>query len=409
MTTEPKATYGALMRARGVPLLFGLSLAHVLGSSLQMFALSVVVYEQTGSAAWSSTAFAAGFLPQLLGGALLTSLADRLPARPVLVASAAIRAAVGLLLCLGDLSPAVAIGVVALMAVWAPLPQAVQSALVSRLLTGDLYVLGRSVFNVISYGAQLLGLALGGAVIAALGASTTFATAAGTQVVGMLAALAIPVTGLVKPEGRWRPGETWSGNLTLLRDRTVRHILLSWWVPITLLVGAEAIIVAYVGERGDSPDSAGLLLAAFPAGALLGDLVVGRWVSPEGRRRSVPWLFVLVGLPLVPLAWGPSTPATLLLFAVASAATAYQLGGQQDFLDALPEDRRGLAFGLLGTGMMTGQGIGPVAAGGLADLVGAAVTITVLGSLVVVAAVFLARLPQRTRPQPGLEHVFEAS
>ena len=397
MTTTPlpvaRATYGGLLRAPGVRLLFGLSLAHVLGSSLQMFALSVVVYEQTGSAAWSSAAFAAGFLPQLLGGALLTSLADRLPARPVLVVSAAVRVAVAVLLALGHLSAAWAIGLVAVVAVWQPLPQAVQSALVSRLLTGDLYVLGRSVFNVISYGAQLLGLALGGAVIAALGPATTFGTAAAIQLVGLLAALAIPVTGLVKPEGRWQPGETWSGNLALLRDPVVRHILLSWWVPTTLLVGAEAIIVAYVGEGGGSPDSAGLLLAAFPAGAALGDLVVGRWVSEAGRRRIVPVLFVLVGVPLVPLAWGPSTAATFALFALASAATAYQLGGQQAFLEAVPVDRRGLAFGLYGTGLMTGQGLGPVAAGSLADVVGAATTITVLGGLVLVAAVFLARLP----------------
>jgi MFS family permease len=69
----------ALLRSRGVAALFGISLANVLGTSLQIFALSVVVFQQTGSALWSSTAFAAGFLPQLLGGALLTSLADRLP------------------------------------------------------------------------------------------------------------------------------------------------------------------------------------------------------------------------------------------------------------------------------------------------------------------------------------------
>jgi hypothetical protein len=132
-----------------------------------------------------------------------------------------------------------------------------------------------------------------------------------------------------------------------------------------------------------------------PAGAAVGDLVVGRWVSEAARRRIVPVLFVLVGVPLVPLAWGPSTPVTLALFALASAATAYQLGGQQAFLEAVPEDRRGLAFGLYGTGLMTGQGLGPVAAGGLADLVGAATTITVLGGLVLVAAPFLARLPSR--------------
>src|SRR5581483_1718627 len=120
-------------------------------------------FHATHSALWSSTAFAAGFLPQLLGGALLTSLADRWNPRPVLLAGTAIRACSATVLAVGGLPPAAAIAVVAAVAVWQPVPSAVQSALVSRLLSGDLYVLGRSVFNLISSGAQLLGLAVGGA------------------------------------------------------------------------------------------------------------------------------------------------------------------------------------------------------------------------------------------------------
>ncbi|HEY7761954.1 MAG TPA: MFS transporter, partial [Actinomycetota bacterium] len=316
MTTEApapseSATYSQLLHAPGVPWLFALSLANVLGHSLQIFALSVLIYRQTGSAAWSSLAFAAGFLPQLVGGASLTSLADRWPPRPVLAASAAIRAAVVLLLALGDLSPGVAIGMVALFAMWQPVPQAVQSALVTQLLTGDLYVLGRSVFSLISSGAQLLGLALGGAVIAALGPSATFLVSAAIHLLGMPASLAIPSQGAgERPEGRWRLGETWSGNLRLLRNHAVRRILLSWWVPITLLVGAEALVVAYVGEWGGSPAQTGVFLAAFPAGAAVGDVVVGRWLSPGLRRRVVPWLYTLVGAALLPLVWYPGTIAT---------------------------------------------------------------------------------------------------
>jgi predicted MFS family arabinose efflux permease len=409
MTTEApapseSATYSHLLHAPGVPWLFALSLANVLGHSLQIFALSVLIYRQTGSAAWSSLAFAAGFLPQLVGGASLTSLADRWPARPVLAASAALRAVVALLLALGNLSPGVAIGIVALFAMWQPVPQAVQSALVTRLLVGDLYVLGRSVFSLISSGAQLLGLALGGAVIAALGPSATFLVAAAIHLLGMLASLAISLQGTGEPpEGRWRLGETWSGNLRLLRDHAVRRILLSWWVPITLLVGAEALVVAYVGEWGGSPAQTGVFLAAFPAGAAVGDVVVGRWLSPGLRRRVVPWLYTLVGAALLPLVWYPGTIATATCFAVASAATAYQLGSQQAFLDATPVDRRGLAFGLFGTGLMVGQGLGPVVAGALADVVGSGATMTVLGTTVLVSAVFLARLPPISPPAPDGE------
>lgn len=393
--TTLKPTYRQVLRSRGVPALFGLSLATVLGMSLQIFALSVLVYRQTHSPLWSSTAFAAGFLPQLLGGAFLTSLADRWPARPTLIISATVRAASALLLAVAQLPPLLAIGVVALVAIWQPLPTAVQSALVTRLLSGDSYVLGRSVFNLISSGAQLLGLAVGGALIAALGSSTTVGVAAAIQLLGLLAATTLP-TPATQPTtaGRWSPAETWRGNLTLLRNRAVRRILLSWWLPTTLLVGAESLVVAYVGERGGSAAPTGLLLAAFPVGAAVGDLVVGRWLSPGQRYRAVPWLFTAVGIALLPLAFHPGMPVAAGCFAAASAATGYQLGGQRAFLDAVPEARRGLAFGLFGTGLMTGQGLGPVLSGAAADRLGAGVTITLLGLTVVVAAIPLARLPR---------------
>jgi MFS family permease len=128
--------------------------------------------------------------------------------------------------------------------------------------------------------------------------------------------------------------------------------------------------------------------------------VVGRWLSPGPRRRVVPGLYTLVGAALLPLVWYPGTIATATCFAVASAATAYQLGSQQAFLDAAPADRRGLAFGLFGTGPTIGQALGPVFAGALADVVGSGARMTVLATTVLASAVFLARLPSIPRPFP---------
>jgi MFS family permease len=165
---EP-ATYTKLLANHAFMGLVAVQLANVLGQSLQIFALSVLIYAQTGSAFWSSAAFAAGFLPQLIGGALLTSLADRWPARPLIAFGAALRAASAALLAFTHVAPIVAISVVAAVAVISPVPSAAQSALVARLLTGELYILGRSTFNVLSSGGQLAGLSLGGAVVAGLG------------------------------------------------------------------------------------------------------------------------------------------------------------------------------------------------------------------------------------------------
>ena len=387
-------TYGRLLRTRGVPALFGLSLAGILGTSLQILALSVSVYERTGSPLWSSTAFAAGFLPQLVGGSVLTSLADRWPVRPVLAAGAVVRALSALALATGHLAPWQAITLVAAVAVVQPVPSAAQSATVARLLTGETYVLGRSVFNLISSGAQLLGLAVGGATVALVGTSAAFGIAAGIQVTGLLAVAAIPpVRHIEIPSTRWTPRETWTGNVELFRVPAVRRLLLSWWVPLTLLVAAESLVVAYVGEQGRSATPTGWLMAAFPAGAAVGDFVVGRWLTQNQRESSVPWLFVLVGIALLPLALDPVPAVAGVCFLAASAGMAYQLGGQNAYLGAVPEARRGLAFGLVGTGTMAGQGIGPLAAGWLADVGGAGHAIGAAGAGVLVAALFLARRP----------------
>jgi len=394
-TETSTVTYASLLRTRGVAAVFALALTLIVGTSLQILALSVYVYSETGSAMWSSMAFAAGFLPQLLGGTFLTSLADRWPARTVIVSGSVVRAMSAFVIAFGNPSPFAAIGIVAVAAVWQPVPLAAQSALLSRLITGDAYVLGRSVMSLISSGAQLLGLALGGAAVQWLGATGAFRITGGLQVVGMLFVLAIPAvwTGFTT-ERRWNLKETWRGNLGLLKDGPVRHLLLSWWLAPTLLVGAEALVVAYMGERDGTAAPTGLLLAAFPAGAAVGNLVVGRFFAEPARRRATPWLFALMSLPLLPLAWHPPFAVTWLCFALASAGMAYQLGGQQVFLAAVPDDRRGVAFGLYSTGLMGGQGIGPVVAGIVANVVGAGMTIAVLGAVILVAAVRYGPLPR---------------
>ncbi|WP_051511036.1 MFS transporter [Intrasporangium oryzae] len=389
-----RATYASLLRTRGVSALFGISLTTVIATSLQILALSVAVFQQTGSALWSTIAFAAGFLPQLVGGTLLTSLADRWPPRALLASGSVARAASAFVIAFGGLPPAASIAVVAVVAVWQPVPMAAQSTLLTRLVTGERYVLGRSVLGLISSGAQLLGLAAGGAAVQLLGATAAFAVAGLVSLLGLLPLLAIPRTsGAPGTAHRWRPAETWVGNGRLLRDPAVRRILVAWWLGPALLVGAEALVVPYVGEQRTAGMPAGLLLAAFPAGAAVGDLVVGRFLPDEVRRRSVPWLFALVGAPLLPLAWHPGLAVAWTCFALASVGMAYQLGGQQAFLAAVPETQRGLAFGLFSTGLMGGQGVGPVIAGIFADHIGAGLTMTALGLAILVAAARFGSVP----------------
>lgn len=65
---------------------------------------------------------------------------------------------------------------------------------------------------------------------------------------------------------------------------------------------------------------------------------------------------------------------------------AYGLGLQRPFLDALPQDGQGQAFGLLGSGSMTLQGVGPVRLGAAASGIGTGGAIALAGGAVVLTA-----------------------
>lgn len=398
------ARYGQVFAVGPFRALFGGTVLTIVATSLQMLGLSVLVYLATGSAWLSAVAYGAGFLPQVLGGVVLTSLADRLPTRPLIVTGCLIRAAVAVVLALVPLPVVAMIGLVAAAAALQPLFSAAQSALLPHILTGDRYVLGRSVLNLSSAGSQLAGLGVGGVLIAALGGHRALLGAAVAQLLaGLIFAIGLPGHRPPTTDGarRWRLGDTWRGNAQLLANPRIRAILLMWWIPPALLGGAESLVVPYVAENGAPPASAGWVLAAMPAGMFLGDLIVGRFCTPPTRERLVIPLLLLMGLPLLPLVAHLPLAGTAGLLGLASAGFAYQLGRQQAFLDAVPHQARGLAFGLNSTGIMTGQGLGPIAAGAVASSLNAGPTMALAGVAIIAAGLLLGSTSTRRRRRPG--------
>jgi predicted MFS family arabinose efflux permease len=180
-----------------------------------------------------------------------------------------------------------------------------------------------------------------------------------------------------------------AGNLELLADRTVRGLLLAQWLPAWFVTGAESLIVPYAGSLGLPPSAASPLLAATPAGMLLGDVIVGRFCRPAARRRLAFPLAAFMGVPLLALALRPPLPVTAVIMFACGFGFAYVLGVQQAFLDSLPDRLRGQAFGLNSTGMMTGQGFLPPVAGGLAAAVAAGPAMAVAGAATILAALLL--------------------
>jgi hypothetical protein len=96
-----------------------------------------------------------------------------------------------------------------------------------------------------------------------------------------------------------------------------------------------------------------------------------------------------MGLPLLALAFRPPLPVAGAVLFACGFGFAYALGIQQAFLDSLPARLRGQAFGLNSTGLMTGQGLFPPAAGGLASAFGAGAAMAIAGAATMAAALVL--------------------
>jgi MFS family permease len=385
--TDPnvrRPTYtDALRDARFRVLLTSRSLA-VVADSLRTVALSVLVFQTTGSAWLAAITYGISFLPQVLGGILLGSLAGRVPPRRLMVAGYATECGVAVVLSTPLLPVAADLALVFAVAVYTPILAGASNRLVAEvLLDEDVYVLGRSLSNIAASTAQVAGLAFGGLAVATLGPRPALLVAA----VAHLAAAVIVRVGLPQFPASSATGprslvrDSLLGNARLMRDREVRTLLLAQWLPPAFVVGAESLIIPYAASRGTPPDTAGVLLACIPAGMIVGNFAVGRLVRPAQWERVTIPLLVVLSVPLIGLAAYLPTWVTAGLLAVSGVGFAYGLGLQQRFLHAVAEPDRGIAFGLLSTGVMTLQGVGPIVFGGLAEVIGVDRSIAAAGGV----------------------------
>lgn len=311
MTTQERgATYTEVFANREFRVLFGSFALLVAGDQVKMLALSALVYARTGSPGLSAATYTLGFLPYIVGGTFLLSLADRIRPRVLMIIGELLRVVTCLLMAFAGLPVWAMLALVLATGLFSPVFGAARSALLPDLLPGDVFVLGRSVLSLTAAGSQIGGLAVGGGILAAAGpAGALTVTAALSAVAVVVLRLGLPdfparsaKAGNVGGGGAVR--ETLRVNRTLMVDARVRGLLLAQWLPISFVTGAEAMLVPYLGG------TAGIALAAASVGLAAGNLAVGRLVSPAGRERLALPLAVAAGVSLLvfvvqPEFWGP--------------------------------------------------------------------------------------------------------
>lgn len=357
--------------------------ALVAAGTAQSLALSVFVFDRTGSALLAAVALLAGVVPQLIAGVLLLSLADRIPARRLLAVWSLVRALVALTLAYQGLPVWLALTLVITTGLGGAVEMAARSALLVDVVPDGAYALGRSVINVTVGLMQVAGYAMGGTLVVAAGPTAGFLAAAGLAVVSSLTCIGLAHRP-ARAARRERSATTWRGTRSLLGDPSIRGTLLGHWLPNGLIVGAEALYVPYAGS------GAAALFVSAALGMACGDLIVGRFMDARTRARLVAPLYVLLALPYLAFAARPTGWIAVCLVGLASIGFGGTLGLNERLVDLLPSQLRGQGMGLAGSGTQGTQAIAAAAAGSLAELTHPSIAMTVMasGSLIATATLW---------------------
>jgi MFS family permease len=376
----------------------------VVGDQLARVALAVLVYHRTNSPLLTAMVYAITYLPWVVGGPLLGGLADRFPRRSVMITCDLLCAVLVALMALPG-APLGILFVLLFLVILLDSPfTAARSSLIADVLSDERYILASALGNLTFQTGLVLGFAAGGALVGTVGARQALLLDAAT----FLASAAIVWLGVRRrPAAAGRDGETvagWSTRLVaglrlVFGDPRLRALVVLAWLAAFYVV-PEGLAAPYAQELGGDAGTVGLVLAAGPAGVVIGGLVLSRLVRPARRLMLMVPLAYMSCVPLMFYALRPPTPVALALLVASGLGASYQLAANAAFVQSVPAASRGQAFGLAAAGLVAGQGLSIVIAGAIAELVPASTVIAGAGALGLLAVAAVSGVGRRLTASP---------
>jgi MFS family permease len=258
-----------------------------------------------------------------------------------------------------------------------------------RALLENVIVLNSITFNL----ARLVGPAIAGFVIAAVGPGWCFAVDATSYVAVLIALAGVRLPARVTRVHVTHPlADLREGVRYALRHPTLRRVL--FMVPVIGLVGfTHSILAPVFAEKSYHGDARtlGFLMSATGIGALLAGLRLTLRTAPTGLERIVSLGATIGGAGLVGIAFAPSFAWALPCFAAAGAGGVLVMASSNTLLQAtVDHDKRGRVMSLFAMGQSLFP-LGCLMAGAAASAFGAPVTIAVCGAVCLAAATGFAR------------------
>jgi Major Facilitator Superfamily len=343
------------------------------GDAMARAAVTALVYQRTGSALLAASTFAISYLPWIGLGSLLAAVAERYPYRRTMVICDLVRmVTIGLVAVPGMPVPAL-LGLLFLTALFDPPFKAARSALAPMILSGDRFVVGLSLMETAAQLALIVGYLAGGTVA---GYNPRLAVLFDAATFGISALIVRIWVHHYEPALRRERRtdllhETAEGFRVVFGRPVLRAIAVVIFTSLLFAVVPEGLGAAWAGllAKGHHQQgwTQGVIMCAMPTGFILGSLLITRFVNPTVRQRLIRPFAIVAPLALVAALLRPNVYGVAALAATSGFAVAALLPAANGlFVQALPNEVRARAFGVMQSGVQLSQGLAVFVTGALA-------------------------------------------
>ena len=363
-----------LRRASGFRLLFFATFASGLGTWIAVIALTIDVYDRTGSAKWVSALLVADFLPSVAIGILLGPLIDRLSRRRIMVVADLSRVGIFAVLPFAG-SPGAIVTLAALAGFATGFFRPASYAGLPNLVDAQDLAAANSLLRGGEYFSWTIGTALGGIIVAVAGPDPAYVVNAITFLVSAVLILRI-APGLLQQavavsRGHWR--DVGDGFAVVFNSRVLLAVFFAWNFVMLANAGinvAEVVLAKVDFDAGDA--GFGFMWAASGLGLLIGSLWAPRWLELRGILFVYAGALALMGFGAFAAALSPNVWVALPCMAIGGigngAAVVYNSLLVQR---GAPDHLRGRAFTVIMSTNFALLGLGMIVAGPLTDTLGA--------------------------------------
>ena len=366
------------------------------GQWIQQVTLSWIVYDLTGSSVLLGVLNGLRALPFLVASPIAGVFADRMDRRRLMLVCecflALLTLLMGVMVATGKLAVWHLFTFTLLTGIaWAfvdPIRQSLVPVLVPKADLMNAVALNSAAFNM----TKVIGPSLGGLLIVAFGAAGNFFVQGAAYAVVLLIVFRMVVPATPGEARRTSPLANLKEGLSYVWSNPIVFALMTaalvprvFAMPFQTLMPVFQKDVLQVG-----PEGLGMLLAAPGLGALLAGLALAT-LSSRIKRQGVFMLvsLIVLGFLMILFSWTTSFPLSLLTLVCQGVFQIFYMATTHTMIQLLVPDRlrgRVMSIYALDRGLMP---VGSLFAGVCAHYVGAPVTVTLMGAIVIVLALLI--------------------